>query len=109
MSPARAEDGLLGGAASLRLRRAMVTARRQTVEVVLVRSMVIVVIVVIVFTYAKGQSVLTGGGDGRMEMMFLIFHGECRMPPDLLGCHIRHEEEKRLCESFSEMSSIFIR
>ena len=44
MSPARAEDGLVLGEASLRLRRAMVTALRQTVVVVLVRSMVIVVI-----------------------------------------------------------------
>ena len=46
MSPARAEDGLVvlddEEEASLRLRRAMVTALRQTVEVVLVRSMVMV-------------------------------------------------------------------
>ena len=44
MSPARAEDCLvlLVVDALLRLRRAMVTAFRQTVEVVLVRNMVIV-------------------------------------------------------------------
>ena len=39
-SPARAEDGL--EVASLRLRRAMVTALRQTVEAVLVLNMVAV-------------------------------------------------------------------
>lgn len=39
MSPARAEDGL-DVVASLRLRRAMVNALRQTVEVVLVLNMV---------------------------------------------------------------------
>ena len=40
MSPARAEEGLVG-VASLRLRRAIVTALRQTVDVALDRNMVV--------------------------------------------------------------------